>query len=163
MTAANTRPRVAFVASAGGHLTQLLRLAPLFGECRSVVVTERTPVATDLPGLPEGCPVEYLRYGSRRDLLRYPFVLLYNVARSLALFARYRPDVVVTTGAHTAVPLCYIARLFGRRVVFIESFAKRHSPTLSGRLVYPIATTFVVQWPEMLAHYPRAEYWGSIY
>ena len=163
MAAVDTRPRVAFVASAGGHLTQILRLAPLFGECRSVLVTERTPVAASLPGLPADCAVEYLACGSRSERLRYPFVFAYNVLRSVALFVRYRPDVVVTTGAHTAVPLCYVARLFGRRVIFIESFAKRHTPTLSGRLVYPIATTFVVQWPEMLAHYPRAEYWGSIY
>ena len=59
--------------------------------------------------------------------------------------------------------MCYIGRLFGKKIIFIESYAKRTSPTLSGRLVYPIATTFVVQWETMLEFYPKAKYWGGIY
>ena len=79
------------------------------------------------------------------------------------LFIKYRPDVIVTTGAHTSVPMSYIGRLFRKKVVFIESYAKRTSPTLSGRLVYPIASTFIVQWETMLEHYPKAKYFGGIY
>ena len=52
---------------------------------------------------------------------------------------------------------------YGKKVIYIESFAKRTSPTLSGRLVYPVATKFVVQWESMQRFYPKAEYWGWIY
>ena len=93
----------------------------------------------------------------------YIFKFTFNIFKSLYLFIKYRPKVVVTTGTHTAVPMCYIARLFGRKVIFIESFAKRNSPTMAGKMVYPIATTFVVQWESMLEFYPKAEYWGWIY
>ena len=59
--------------------------------------------------------------------------------------------------------MCYIGKLFGKKVIFIESFGKRTSPTLSGRLVYPIASIFIVQWKTMLKFYPKAKYFGGIY
>ena len=74
-----------------------------------------------------------------------------------------RPDVVVTTGTHTAVPMCYIAKLFGKKVIFIETFANSKTKTMAGKMIYPIADVFIVQWEEMLKLYPKAIYGGWIY
>lgn len=41
-------------------------------------------------------------------------------------------------------------------IVFIESFCRVESLSLSGLMLYPIVDEFVVQWPE-LAHKPTAE------
>lgn len=79
------------------------------------------------------------------------------------LFLQISAEVVVTTGTHTAVPMCYIAKLFGSKVIFIETFANRTTGTVAGRLVYPIADTFVVQWEEMHKVYPKSVCWGWIY
>ncbi|MGM9882454.1 MAG: PssD/Cps14F family polysaccharide biosynthesis glycosyltransferase [Bacilli bacterium] len=152
--------KVMFICSVGGHLTQMLELKEVFDDYDYVLVTEKTDVTKDMN---EKYNMEYLVYGSRKYLLKYIFIFLFNIFKSLFLFLKYRPKVIVTTGTHTAVPMCYIGRLFGRKVIFIESFAKRTSPTLAGRLVYPIASTFVVQWESMLEFYPKAEYWGGIY
>ena len=35
--------------------------------------------------------------------------------------------------------------------------------TVAGKLVYPIADTFVVQWEEMHKVYPKSVCWGWIY
>jgi hypothetical protein len=69
----------------------------------------------------------------------------------------------VTTGAHTAVSMCYIGKLFGAKIIFIETFANKNSRTLSGRMIYPISGLFVVQWEELLKLYPKAVLGGSIY
>jgi len=61
------------------------------------------------------------------------------------------------------VPMCYIAKVFRKKVIYIETFANRNSKTVAGRFVYPIADVFVVQWEEMKKIYPKAEYWGWIY
>lgn len=152
--------KVMFISSVGGHLTQLLELKKIFNDYNYVLVTEKTDVTKDMK---EKYNMEYLIYGSREYLFSYIFKFLFNIIKSLYLFLKYRPNVIVTTGAHTSVPMCYIGRLFGRKVIFIESYAKRNSPTLSGRLVYPIATTFIVQWETMLEFYPKAKYFGGIY
>lgn len=154
------KKRVMFISSVGGHLTQMLQLKDIFDDYNYVLVTEKTDVTKDMKNKYN---TEFLVYGSRQYIFQYIFKFTFNILKSIYLFAKYRPKVVVTTGVHTAVPMCYIARLFGRKVIFIESFAKRTSPTLSGRMVYPIATTFVVQWESLKKFYPKAEVWGWIY
>ena len=154
------KKRVMFISSVGGHLTQMLELKSIFNDYDYVLVTEKTVVTISMK---EKYKLEFLKYGSRKYLFRYIFIELFNVIKSFYLFFKYRPKVIVTTGTHTAVFMCYIGWLFRRKIIYIESFAKRTSPTLSGRLVYPIATTFVVQWESMKEVYPKAVYWGGIY
>lgn len=154
------KKKVMFISSVGGHLTQLLELKKIFNNYRYVLVTEKTDVTKDMK---QKYNIEFLIYGSREYLFSYIFKFIFNVIKSFLLFIKYRPSVIITTGAHTAVPMCYIGRLLGKKVIFIESYAKRNSPTLSGRLVYPIANTFIVQWETMLKFYPKAKYFGGIY
>ena len=154
------KKKVMFISSVGGHLTQMLELKKIFDDYDYVLVTEKTDVTIDLKNKYH---MDYLKYGSRHYIFKYIFISLYNVFRSIYLFFKYKPQVIVTTGTHTAVFMCYLGWLFRRKVIFIESFAKRTSRTLAGKLVYPIATTFVVQWESMLKFYPKAKYFGGIY
>ena len=64
---------------------------------------------------------------------------IWNIIKSFALFVRIRPDVVITTGTHTAVPMCFIAHFFKKKVIWIETFANSTTQTEAGKLVYPIA------------------------
>lgn len=144
----------------GGHINELQQLD--FKRYDYSVVTERTKTTR---GLKEKYKnrIHYLIYGTRKKPILYFFIMLLNFFISLTIFIKIRPDIVVTTGAHTAVLMCYIAKLFGKKVIWIETFANRNSKTLAGRLVYPIADTFVVQWEEMKEIYKKAVYWGSIF
>ena len=152
--------KVMFICSVGGHLTQMLQLKNIYEDYDYVLITEKTDVTKSLK---EKYNTEYLVYGSRKYLFKYLFIFLYNILKSFVLFIKYNPKTIITTGTHTAVPMCYIGWLFRRKIIYIESFAKRTTPTLTGRIVYPIATTFVVQWESMLKVYPKAQYWGGIY
>ena len=156
----NRKKKVMFISSTGGHLTQLLELKSIFEDYNYVLVTEKTDVTKYMK---DKYKISYLKYGSRKYILKYILVALFNLIKSIFLFIKFRPQVIVTTGTHTAVPMCYIGKIFGKKIIYIESFAKRNSPTLSGRMIYPIASTFVVQWENMLKFYPKAKYWGGIY
>jgi beta-1,4-N-acetylglucosaminyltransferase len=154
------RKKVLFISSLGGHLTQLLQLKPLFDDYDYHIITEKSIITEDLS---QQYHMSFLVYGARNYPFKYFFKLGYNIFKSFFYFLREMPDVVVTTGAHTAVPMCYIAKMFGKKVIFIESFAKTSTPTISGKLVYPIADLFIIQWKDMKKHYPNAVYGGSIY
>ena len=54
-------------------------------------------------------------------------------------------------------------KLNKKKIVYIESFAKVTSPTLSGKFMYKYADQFYVQWPQMKEIYPNAIYLGGIY
>jgi UDP-N-acetylglucosamine:LPS N-acetylglucosamine transferase len=77
------------------------------------------------------------------------------------ILLKEKPDVIITTGAHTCVPMCYLGKIFKKKIIYIESFAKVKTPNLSGKLVYPIADLFIVQWPELLKYYPKGKYLGG--
>lgn len=63
--------------------------------------------------------------------------------------------MIVTTGTHTAGPMCYLGKIFGSKIIYIETFANKNKKTATGRLIYPIADLFIVQWEEMLKLYPK--------
>ena len=96
-------------------------------------------------------------------MLKYLFVIPVNIIKSIIYFLKFKPDVVVTTGAHTSVVMCYLAKIFKKKVIYIESFANIETRTLTGRLVYKIADVFIVQWKSLLKLYPNAKYEGWIF
>ena len=152
--------KVMFISSMGGHLNELTQLD--FQNYDYSIVTEKTDSTKGIKDKFKD-KAHFLLYGTRKTPIRYFFILLCNFFKSLYLFLKIRPKVVVTTGTHTAVAMCYIAKMFRAKVIWIETFANRTSKTLAGRLVYPIADTFVVQWEEMKSLYPKAKYWGWIF
>lgn len=142
-------------------MDELLQLKELFKKYDSYIITEKTKSTIDLKD--KYSKVNYLVYGTKDHFLTYIFKFVYNVFKSLILFIKIRPKVIVTTGTHTAVPMCYIGKLFFRKIIYIETIANSNTKTLSGKLVYPIADTFIVQWESMLELYPKAIYGGWIY
>ncbi|MEA5026613.1 MAG: PssD/Cps14F family polysaccharide biosynthesis glycosyltransferase [Erysipelotrichaceae bacterium] len=154
--------KVLFIASTGGHLSELMQLKPLFNEYDFHLVTEKTKANLALKDQYRD-RIDYLVFGTKDHLFSYIFKFLYNCFRSLYLFIRIKPRVIVTTGTHTAVPMCYIGKLCGSKIVYIETFANIESPTMTGKMIYPIADLFIVQWESMLRFYPKALYKGWIY
>lgn len=154
--------KVLFIASTGGHLSEMLQLSSIFKNYDYNIITEKTKSTI---GLKDKYPnkVDYLKFGTKDFPFSYIFILLFNILKSMFLYIKIRPRVIVTTGTHTAVPICYIGKLFGTKIIFIETFANSKTKTLSGRMVYPIADTFIVQWESMLELYPKAILAGWIY
>ena len=154
--------KVLFISSTGGHLNELLQLKPMFKKYDSYLITEKTKSTISLKKEYQD-KIYYLVYGTKDHMLTYPFKLLFNSFKSLYLYFKIRPRVVITTGAHTAGPMCYIAKIFGSKIIYIETFANIKTKTITGRLVYPIADMFIVQWESMLKVYPKAIYGGWIF
>lgn len=153
--------KVIFISSGGGHLEELLALKKLFNDVDYTIISEKTDSTLFLKDKYKN--VKYLIYGTQDHLLAYLFIFPINIILSFFIFLKIRPDFVVSTGTHTAVPMCKIAHLFKKKVVWIETMANITTGTKAGKMIYPIADKFIVQWPELLEVYPSAEYWGSIF
>jgi hypothetical protein len=83
--------------------------------------------------------------------------------QSLVVFLKEKPNIVISTGAGVTVFICYIARFFMRKVIFIESFSRVTEPSITGRLVYPISNLFIIQWKPLIKFYKKAVYGGLIF
>lgn len=156
------KPKVLFIASTGGHLAELMKLRPIFSDYDFRIITEKTKNNLALRET-YGKRVSYVIYGTKDHPLSYPFRLFANCWINLAHYLRFRPQVIVTTGAHIAGVMCCIGKLFGSKIIFIETYASVNQTSITGRLVYRIADVFVVQWEEMLKLYPNAVYFGGVF
>ncbi len=153
---------VLFVASTGGHLNELMQLKELFDKYDFHLITEKTKSNMYLKDTYKN-KVNYLVYGTKDHPLSYPFKLLFNCFKSLYLYIKIHPDYIVTTGVHTAGPICCLGKILGTRIIYIETFANMTSKTITGKLLYPIADKFIVQWESMKKIYPKATYGGWIF
>ena len=157
--------KIIFISSTGGHFDELMQLKDMFKKTDYYIITEKTKSNLSLKEKYPG-RVKYLVYGSYTTLLHkivYPFKLFYNTIKSLIIYLEIKPEYIISTGAHTAGPMCLIGHLLGSKVIFIETFANSNSKSRTGRLVYKFADLFIVQWESMLELYPNAVYGGWIF
>lgn len=153
------RKKICLISSSGGHFEQLLMLRKLNEDYDTFIVTEKTQYNKNDKKINY-----YVSQVNRKEF----FFLLKMIGiffKSLFIFIKEKPDVVISTGVLAAIPMMFIGHFFKKKVIYIESFAKISSPTMTGNLIYKkhIADQFYVQWEPMLEFYPNAIYKGGIY
>lgn len=148
--------KVCLVASSGGHLTHLYKLKPFWQDKQRIWVTFDKE---DARSLLENEIFYSAYYPSNRSLK----ALIINSFRAVKILLKERPHLIISSGAAVAVPFFWIGKLFGAKTIYIEVFDRIDKPTISGKLCYPVADKFIVQWPEMKKVYPKAIYLGSIF
>ena len=154
------KKKVLFISSTGGHLNELLQLKSLFSNYDYLLVTEKDKSTISLK---DKYNVKYLVYGTRKNLFSYFFKFIFNFIKSFIIFIRFKPDVIITTGAHTCVAMIFIAKLFKKKSIYIETMANRKTKTMTGKIVEKWVTYFVVQWEDMKNLYEDSVYGGLIY
>jgi len=145
---------ICIVASAGGHLVEALKATARLQDYEKFYVTFRIPYVQDMLLGQECHFISFPRFNPARYFL--------NLVQSLGIYGRKRPAVIITTGGGMAVPLCLVGRMFGSRIVFIESGARVDLPSRASKVLGRIAHLCLVQWRPLLAHYPRSVYGGPL-
>jgi UDP-N-acetylglucosamine:LPS N-acetylglucosamine transferase len=147
--------RICLAASSGGHLSQLFKLAKSWQDHEIFFVVTAQTVAEQLQKYGN---VYVVGESNRQHPLKVFIVLI----RCLIIVLRKRPDVVISTGAAVGCITCFLVKLIGAKVVWIDSITNVEQISLSGRMVRYIADLFLVQWPHLADHYKNVEYVGSV-
>jgi UDP-N-acetylglucosamine:LPS N-acetylglucosamine transferase len=145
-------PKVALVCSHGGHLTELVALNSAWDGLPQFWVTY------------DSARTRKLEHAYRmRNIGFNPILLAIAFARIAWIFARERPNVVITDGAEIAIPAVLVGRLVHCRVIFVEVWTRVRMPTMTGRILYPLCDAFFVMWPDLLDAYgSKARYEGGL-
>lgn len=151
--------RVIFVASSGGHLSEILKLEKIFKEYEYLLVTEKTKITSKLI---DTYNMEYLKYGPNNNKIKYIGNMIYNIFKSVKILIKFKPKTVLSTGAQVGGIMCFFAKLLGKKVIYIESLAKVNTLSTTGKMIYPFANKFYVQWETLSKKYKKAEYLGRL-
>ncbi len=145
--------KIAIVCSHGGHLTQMLYLMEAFKGNEIIIITYDSKRTRELD------QKKYLV----KNIGYNPLKMLFAAIVFLRVFLKYRPDLIISNGSEIAIPALYIGKMLAAKIIFIESWARVNNPSLTGRIVYPVADHFLVQWPQLLTKYgKKAVYEGAI-
>lgn len=148
--------KICIVCSAGGHLTETMQLREAFESYDYFFVTYKNPDSAELSKKNR----VYFVTDPKRSIIK----LVKNFFQVLEILLKEKPDVVITTGAGIAIPLCYIAKIMRKKIIYIESFCRVDEKSFTGRILYPIADLFLIQWEELLNKYGnKAKYVGRIF
>ncbi len=150
--------KICFAASSGGHLEEITCLRGLCEGRESFLVTEecgevKTAWNDDVYLVPQ------INRKEKGFLLHFAKLFI----TSNKILKKERPDYIISTGALATVPVCVIGKLRKVKIIYIESFARVDDASMTGKLMYPIADLFLVQWEEMLKIFPKATYAGGIF
>lgn len=151
--------KVIFVSSSGGHLSELLMLEDLFYEYDYLLVTESTDVTSKLI---DKYNMEFLKYGPSKNIFKYLYNVLYNIFKSFKIVKKIRPETVVTTGAQVGGIFAFISKLYGSKIIYIESIARVNTLSITAKVIYHFANKFYVQWEKLAMKYKKAQYLGRL-
>lgn len=93
---------------------------------------------------------------------------LYSTLYSVPVVLFTRPDVVICNGPGSCVPICFICFVLkclfikNIQIVFIESFCRVKTFSLTGKIMAYMADNFLVHWLELKHKMRRTEYIGKL-
>lgn len=172
------------VLGSGGHTSEMLIMLKQFRDRMErielhfiVADSDTTSVARIAAVLGDDVPYKVIRIPRLRHVgesfikavIRLPKIILLN----LIIVMRADPDVVLVNGPGTCIPTVVSACLIQifsptfKRIfcVFVESFCRVKTISMTGKLLYPLVDKFIVQWEptaEVLRRFPKIIYKGSV-
>lgn len=147
--------RICLVGSSGGHLTHLYLLMEWWEKYERFWVTFDKE---DARSLLKDEKVFWCYYPTNRNIKN----LIRNTFLAVRILSKERPDIIISSGAAPAIPFFYIGKLFGSKLIYIEVYDRIGTPTVTGRVVYPITDRFIIQWKEQADFYPKGINLGGI-
>jgi UDP-N-acetylglucosamine transferase subunit ALG13 len=148
--------RVLWVASCGGHLAELKKIADLYSRAglQEKWATFDTPQSRSIL---EKADVLYLPRVGTRDAKG----TLQALVSAWRILRHDSYDYVVSTGAAVAVPFLPLAAMLGAEAIYIESLTRTHGPSTTGKILerFPQVRTYTQYetWSD-----PRWRYAGSV-
>lgn len=88
--------------------------------------------------------------------------LIRSSSLTIKLSYQYEVMGVISTGPGVAIIPSFILKLLGKKVVFIETFCRFYSRSITGRIMSKLSDEFWVQNKEQLPFYKNAKYCGRL-
>jgi UDP-N-acetylglucosamine:LPS N-acetylglucosamine transferase len=138
------------IASGGGHWVQLQRLRKAWEGCQTTYVTTLEGYRTDIEKDCKERGLEFPEFYTVTDANKdKKLLLLKQLFQIIWILLKTKPDVVVSTGAAPGFFALKIAKLMGKKTIWVDSIANAEELSLAGRKAGSCADIWLTQWPEL--------------
>lgn len=159
--------KICITCAAGGHLNQLMNIMDAFKDHDFFFVTIESGTTTSLKNLAK---VYYIKDTPKTIHLgkiklywtTLALYYLYLLFPCIKILLNEKPDIIFGNGGTSTLCLCYLGKIIGCKIIYLESLTRVNELSLTGKLVYKVADLFLVQWESLLDKYNKATYWGKV-
>lgn len=153
------RIKICITCSAGGHFAEVMKATEKIPYDKYYVSYYSEPLNI----FSKKNKVYFITHPRHCIFFRRLFLFIKNIIESFMILAREKPDLIISTGADVALATCVIGKLMRKKLIYIESGGYVVTKSLTGRIVYPLADLFIVQWEPALKNFPKAVYGGPLF
>lgn len=159
--------KICITCAAGGHLNQLMNIMEAFEDHDFFFVTVESGTTDSLKTLGKtyytrDAPKPIQIGNIRLYWITLALYYLYLLFPSIKILLKEKPDVIFGNGGSATLCLCYLGKIIGCKIVYLESLTRVSDLSLTGKLIYKVADLFLVQWESLLEKYNKAKYWGKV-
>lgn len=158
------RKTLAIVLGRGGHTIQMLKLVGMLGEKYNYeyIVGKNDKLSIERMKIPgKVFLVSNPRTMEDKNWFRVIFKLFSTTLQSLNILMKAKSKVIITCGPGLGTTFAYLGKiLFRKKLIFIESWSRVYSKSITGKSLYKIADLSFIQWPQQRENYPNAIYAG---
>ncbi len=149
-----SQSKLCLITSRGGHLFQIYQLKPWWEKYPHFWIS--------FPGEDTDSLIQsekhYYAFGPEsRNMLN----AVKNFFLAWKILMKEKPTHLISCGAGIAPPFFYVGKMLGIKLIFIEPYDFIEFPSLSAKLVEPIADCLLVQHQKQLRFFKKAQFRGS--
>ncbi|MFH1249401.1 MAG: PssD/Cps14F family polysaccharide biosynthesis glycosyltransferase [archaeon] len=154
------------VLGGGGHTKQMLKLVSLLGKeyDYEYLVSSGDSISEKKIEI-KGKVFRIInpRGMDDKNILKVIIKFVPSTIQALSVLFKSKSCCILSAGPALSIHISYLGKfLFGKKVIFLESWSRVESSSMAGKFCYPFADLFFVQWPEGKKNYPHAIYAGRL-
>jgi beta-1,4-N-acetylglucosaminyltransferase len=157
---------IMIVLGGGGHTKQMLELVSLLGNDYNYeyVISSGDNLSEKKIRI-NGRVFKIINPRDMQDknVLNVIIKFVPSTIQALHLLFKSRSSCIISAGPALSLHISFLGKfLFGKKVIFIESWSRVYSKSMAGKFTYPFADLFFVQWAQEKNNYPKAVYAGRL-
>lgn len=138
------------VSSSGGHFSQISMLLKVIERDSVLILNEKVHLSFS-------CPTHKIIHTNSY------FLMVFHIFEAIFYIIKYRPEVIITSGAAPGAIFGMVAKyFFGKKFLFIESFSRVLTPSLSGKIASIFATEYICQHEKLASSIKSATFIKTI-
>jgi len=155
---------ICFVYGEGGHKAQMKRFLDLINSKNNFKYIGICENNNYLKSIEENYTFAPLRdkYSYIKTFLYAPKAFFSYIKTLHGLHKKYNVKAVVSTGPGIAIIVSLFFKLFGKKIIFIETWSRFETQSMTGKVMYKFADKFYIQNESLKKYYPNAIYGGLL-